>query len=129
MQYFPVRRQRRSVDLPEKPKQASGDQTPSQMNNKPNNFSTSILAIVLASSPSAASVQASAGRAPANSSNGPDRPNVVLFLIDDFGWADLGLTGSTFYETPNVDALAAEGVFFSNAYAANPVCSPTRASI
>ena len=69
-----------------------------------NNFSTSILAIVGLIA-SAASVQASAGRAPANSSNGPDRPNVVLFLIDDLGWADLGLTGSTFYETPNVDAL------------------------
>ncbi|MDF7827132.1 sulfatase-like hydrolase/transferase, partial [Pontiellaceae bacterium B12227] len=57
------------------------------------------------------------------------RPNVVLILIDDLGWADLGITGSTFYETPNVDALAKQGVFFSNAYAANPVCSPTRASI
>jgi len=57
------------------------------------------------------------------------QPNVILFLIDDLGWADLGLTGSTFYETPNVDTLAAEGVFFSDAYAANPVCSPTRASI
>jgi arylsulfatase A-like enzyme len=58
-----------------------------------------------------------------------DKPNVILFLIDDLGWADLGVTGSTFYETPHIDALAKEGVFFSNAYAANPVCSPTRASI
>jgi arylsulfatase A-like enzyme len=57
------------------------------------------------------------------------RPNVILFLIDDLGWADLGVTGSTFYETPHVDALAAGGAFFSDAYAANPVCSPTRASI
>lgn len=57
------------------------------------------------------------------------KPNVVLFLIDDLGWADLGVTGSTFYETPHIDALAREGVFFSAAYAANPVCSPTRASI
>ena len=57
------------------------------------------------------------------------RPNVILFLIDDLGWADLGLTGSTFYETPHIDALAKEGAFFSDAYAANPVCSPTRASI
>ena len=56
-------------------------------------------------------------------------PNIVLFLIDDLGWADLGVTGSTYYETPNVDALAEKGVFFSDAYAANPVCSPTRASI
>jgi len=57
------------------------------------------------------------------------KPNIVLILIDDLGWADLGVTGSTYYETPNVDALAKEGVFFSNAYAANPVCSPTWASI
>jgi len=57
------------------------------------------------------------------------RPNVVLILIDDLGWADLELTGSTFHETPRMNQLAREGVFFSNAYAANPVCSPTRASI
>ena len=57
------------------------------------------------------------------------RPNVVLILIDDLGWADLGVTGSTYYETRHVDALAREGAFFSNAYAASPVCSPTRASI
>lgn len=57
------------------------------------------------------------------------QPNVVLFLVDDLGWADLGLTGSTFYETPHVNRLAAEGAFFSDAYAASPICSPTRASI
>ena len=57
------------------------------------------------------------------------KPNIILFLIDDLGWADLGVTGSTFYETPRVDALAKQGVFFSDAYAASPVCSPTRASI
>jgi arylsulfatase A-like enzyme len=59
----------------------------------------------------------------------PRPPNVVLFLIDDLGWADLEMTGSTFHETPNLNQLAAEGAFFSDAYAANPVCSPTRASI
>jgi len=57
------------------------------------------------------------------------RPNFVFFLVDDLGWTDLGCYGSTFYETPNVDRLAAEGMRFSNAYAACPVCSPTRASI
>lgn len=57
------------------------------------------------------------------------QPNVVLFLVDDLGWADLGFAGSTFYETPHIDALAAQGVRFTNAYAACPVCSPTRASI
>jgi len=57
------------------------------------------------------------------------RPNFVFFLIDDMGWKDLGCFGSTFYETPNVDRLAAQGMRFTNAYAACPVCSPTRASI
>lgn len=55
--------------------------------------------------------------------------NFVIILIDDLGWADLGCYGSTFYETPNLDRLAKEGVRFTNAYAAAPVCSPTRASI
>ena len=59
----------------------------------------------------------------------PPRPNFVFFLVDDLGWTDLGCFGSTFYETPNVDRLAAEGMRFTNAYAACPVCSPTRASI
>jgi arylsulfatase A-like enzyme len=57
------------------------------------------------------------------------KPNFVFFLIDDLGWKDLGCYGSTFYETPNIDRLAAQGMRFTNAYAACPVCSPTRASI
>ena len=57
------------------------------------------------------------------------KPNVVFFLVDDLGWADVGVNGSTFYETPNIDRLAAGGVNFTQAYAACPVCSPTRASI
>src|SRR5688572_17222080 len=56
-------------------------------------------------------------------------PNVVLFLMDDLGATDLGCFGSTFYETPHVDRLAASGMRFTAAYAACPVCSPTRASI
>ncbi len=59
----------------------------------------------------------------------PKWPNFVFFLIDDLGRQDLGCYGSTFYETPNIDRLAAEGMRFTNAYAACPVCSPTRASI
>jgi hypothetical protein len=58
-----------------------------------------------------------------------ERPNVVFFLADDLGWRDTSLYGSTFYETPNVDRLAKRGMMFTNAYAANPLCSPTRASI
>ncbi|MGK7395252.1 MAG: sulfatase [Candidatus Cyclobacteriaceae bacterium M3_2C_046] len=56
-------------------------------------------------------------------------PNIVFILVDDLGWSDIGTFGSEFYDTPNVDQLAAEGMKFTNAYAACPVCSPTRASI
>jgi len=64
-------------------------------------------------------------------SDKPDKPepNVVFILLDDFGYADLGCYGSKFYETPNIDMLAGEGVRFTDAYAACPVSSPTRASI
>lgn len=55
--------------------------------------------------------------------------NFVFMLIDDLGWADVGCYGSRFYETPNIDKLAAQGMRFTNAYAACPVCSPTRGSI
>ncbi|MBN2414854.1 sulfatase [bacterium] len=56
-------------------------------------------------------------------------PNVVFFLIDDMGWTDLACYGSRYYETPHIDRLAREGMRFTDAYAACPVCSPTRASI
>jgi arylsulfatase A-like enzyme len=57
------------------------------------------------------------------------RPNFVFFLVDDMGWMDIGANGSSFYETPNINKLAKEGMRFTQAYAASPVCSPTRASI
>src|SRR5688572_1724636 len=59
----------------------------------------------------------------------PRRPNFVFFLVDDLGQRDLGCYGSTFYESPHVDRLAREGARFSQAYAAAPVCSPSRASL
>ena len=58
-----------------------------------------------------------------------ERPNVLFILVDDLGWTDLGYSGSTFYDTPNIDRLASSGMVFTQAYAACPVCSPTRASI
>lgn len=59
-----------------------------------------------------------------------DKPmNVVFFLVDDLGWKDVGCFGSSFYDTPNIDKLAEQGVRFTNAYATCHVCSPTRASI
>ena len=58
------------------------------------------------------------------------QPNFVFFLVDNLGYMDLGANNAdTFYETPNVDRLASEGMRFTNGYAANPVCSPTRYSI
>ena len=56
-------------------------------------------------------------------------PNFVFFLIDDMGWMDAGCYGSRFYQTPNIDRLAAEGMRFTDAYAACAVCSPTRAAV
>lgn len=64
----------------------------------------------------------------ANTSDRP--PNVVFILVDDLGYMDIGAyNAETFYETPNVDRLAETGMRFTNGYAANPVCSPTRFSI
>ncbi len=57
------------------------------------------------------------------------KPNILFILVDDLGYHDLGVTGSKFYETPNVDQLAHESVFFTQGYAASRVCSPSRASI
>jgi arylsulfatase A len=72
----------------------------------------------------------SSSTAYAGSSPGPDKkPNFVFILIDDMGWSDLTCYGSKFHETRNIDRLAKQGMRFTDAYAACPVCSPTRASI
>lgn len=55
------------------------------------------------------------------------KPNILLILTDDLGWRDLSCYGSDFYETPNIDRLAKQGIRFTDAYAAATVCSPTRA--
>lgn len=57
------------------------------------------------------------------------RPSFVLVLADDLGWADVGFQGSSFHRTPALDALARDGLVFSQAYAAAPVCSPSRAAL
>jgi arylsulfatase A len=59
----------------------------------------------------------------------PRPPNIILILIDDLGWAELGAYGNTFNLTPELDRLAKEGVRFTQAYATAPVCSPSRASL
>ncbi len=61
---------------------------------------------------------------------GSERPNIVFFLVDDLGYMDISpFNPDTFYETPHLESLAREGMRFTQGYAANPVCSPTRYSI
>lgn len=69
------------------------------------------------------------GQQPAKNAAGKKRMNVIFFLVDDYGWKDVGYNGSTFYETPHVDSFSREAQKFNNAYAACHVCSPSRASI
>jgi len=76
-----------------------------------------------------AALAVSAGALPAAVVPPRPQPNFVFILIDDMGWKDVGFNGSSFFETPEIDKLAASGMRFTNAYAACPVCSPTRASI
>ena len=64
----------------------------------------------------------------ADTESGSDRPNILLILVDDMGWMDLRCQGNARLETPNIDRLASQGMRFTNAYAAAPVCSPVRAA-
>lgn len=63
------------------------------------------------------------------SANSTESPNILMILVDDLGWKDLGSYGSKIYRTPNIDKLADEGTKFTQAYTAAHICSPTRASI
>jgi len=59
----------------------------------------------------------------------PTPPNFVFIMVDDMGWADLGVYGSQAIQTPNVDRLAAEGIRFTDAYAGHTVCAPSRCAL
>lgn len=75
-------------------------------------------------------LKALAGAALSNTAAAAEKPaNIVFILIDDMGWTDLAVYGSKLYETPNIDRLAAQGMRFTDGYAAAPLCSPTRASV
>ena len=63
-----------------------------------------------------------------NAAPAPNKPNMVFILVDDLGHADVGFNGSTFYETPNIDKLAHNGLVLENAYM-YPTCSPSRTAI
>lgn len=58
-----------------------------------------------------------------------DRPNIILIVVDDLGWKDLGFMGSDYYETPHLDRLASEGMVFMQAYASAANCAPSRACL
>ena len=75
--------------------------------------------------PAAATAPAAAGA----SAGWPSRPNVVVVSVDDLGWRELGCYGHDLNETPEIDRLAAQGLRFTSAYAAGPLCSPTRAAL
>src|ERR687893_577347 len=66
---------------------------------------------------------------PAARAADPPRPNVIFILADDLGWTDPGCQGSKYYETPNIDRLAAQGVRFTSGYTCGPNCQPTRAAL
>jgi len=61
--------------------------------------------------------------------DGDRPPNIVLILVDDLGWRDVGFAGNEFVETPHIDRLATDGVAFTQAYSSGPNCAPTRASL
>jgi arylsulfatase A len=64
-----------------------------------------------------------------SSGKSPDKPNVVIIFCDDVGYADIGVFGAKGYETPNLDRMAAEGVKFTDFYAAASSCTPSRAAL
>ena len=83
-----------------------------------------LMAFAFLSSFAAATSVAAAGN------DAPQKPsNIVLILADDLAWNQVGYHGAEFYESPNIDSIAEEGMQFSRAYSANSVCSPTRASL
>lgn len=63
-----------------------------------------------------------------NQDDGQQKPNIIIMLMDDMGWGDVGVNGDTAHETPNLDRMAAEGMQFPDFYAAAPLCSPSRAA-
>jgi arylsulfatase A len=77
----------------------------------------------------AALIAAAAPAAPLGKTETGRAPNIVLILADDMGWNQVGYHGSKFYETPNIDRIAREGMQFRHAYSAAPICSPTRAAL
>ncbi len=91
------------------------------MKKTPSFFISFIIILIACGNPAGAFAQ------PHKQSN--KKPNIIFILVDDMGWKDIGADGSTFYETPNIDKLASQGMRFTDAYASSNVCSPSRSSI
>src|SRR5215212_7032767 len=66
---------------------------------------------------------------PTAAADSPRKPNVIFILADDLGWTDLGVQGSKYYETPNIDRMAAGGLRCTSGYTCGPNCQPTRAAL
>src|SRR3954453_10235971 len=66
---------------------------------------------------------------PARAEEAKAKPNIVFILADDLGWTDLAVQGSKYYETPNIDRLAAQGMRCTSGYTCGPNCQPTRAAL
>ncbi len=64
-----------------------------------------------------------------SSADAADKPNIIFIMADDLGWQDVGYMGAEFFETPNIDRLAAQGMAFTAAYSGGPNCAPTRACL
>ncbi len=92
-----------------------------------NPFRRPIVILISILSPLALSMGAS-GQTPESPPRG-QVPNIILILADDLGWKDVGYNGAQFYETPNIDRLARNGMIFTNAYSSGPNCAPTRACL
>jgi arylsulfatase A-like enzyme len=69
------------------------------------------------------------GGAPVGAQSPPVRPNIVMVVVDDMRWDDMGVAGHPFVETPNIDRVAREGARFANAFATTPLCSPSRGNL
>ena len=88
------------------------------------------LALFVALAATSVSAQGARETTNARSADSPRRPpNFVLVLMDDLGWKDLGVTGSLYHQTPNLDRIAKAGMIFNRAYSASPLCSPSRGAL
>lgn len=108
---------------------SGSDSIPAESNGRPVSSPPTATAPASEARPPAGRTPMSASRPSTARSATTSAPNVVLFLIDDMGWRDVGFAGNPHIDTPNCDRLAREGMVFTQAYASAPNCAPTRACL